>query len=110
MGGCYSKQKIRINAQLIESATGHHLWAEHYDRDINDLFAVQDEIVQTIVTTLTIKVGKAERTRAMRKDTDNLAAYDYLLRGWEYHSQRTRSANIKAKEMFKKAIELDPDF
>ncbi len=100
--------KVRINAQLFDATTGHHLWAERYDRDINDLFAVQNEIVQIIVTTLAIKVGKAERARAMYKDTDNLAAYDYLLRGWEHHKQRTRSKNIKAKEMFKKAIQLDP--
>jgi adenylate cyclase len=105
-----SSNKVRINAQLIDAATESHLWAERYDRDINDLFAVQNEIVQTIVTTLAIKVGKAERARAMYKDTDNLEAYDYFLRGWEHHKQRTRSANIKAKEMFKKAIELDPAY
>jgi len=102
--------KVRINAQLIDAATESHLWAERFDRNLNDIFAVQNEIVQTIVTTLAIKVGKAERARAMYKDTDNLEAYDYLLRGWEHHKQRTRSKNIKAKEMFKKAIELDPAY
>jgi adenylate cyclase len=102
--------KVRINAQLIDATTEHHLWAERFDRDLNDIFAVQNEIVQTIVTTLAIKVGKAERARAMYKDTDNLEAYDYLLRGWEHHKQRTRSKNVKAKEMFKKAIELDPAY
>ena len=102
--------KVRINAQLIDATTGQHLWAERYEKDIKDLFTVQDEIVQTIVTKLAIKVGKAERVRAMRKDTQNLAAYDYLLRGWEHYNTRTRSANIKAKEMFKKAIAFDPDY
>jgi adenylate cyclase len=99
--------KVRINAQLIDANTDHHLWAERYDRDINDLFAIQDEIVQTIVTTLAIKVDTAERTRAMRKDTDNLEAYDYALRGKEFILRRTRTTNIKAKEMFKKALEQD---
>jgi adenylate cyclase len=99
--------KVRINAQLIDTATESHLWAERYDRDINDLFAVQNEIVQTIVATLAIKVDVAERARAMRKDTDNLEAHDYALRGKEFILHGTRSANIKAKEMFKKAIEQD---
>jgi adenylate cyclase len=100
-------QKVRVNAQLIDATTGHHLWAERYNRDINDLFAVQNEIVQTIVATLAIKVDVAERSRAMRKETDNLEAYDYALRGKEFIFRGTRSANIKAKEMFKKAIEQD---
>jgi adenylate cyclase len=74
------------------------------------LFAVQNEIVQTIVTTLAIKVEKAERQRAMRKDTKNLEAYDFVLRGEEFLLHGTRSANIKAKEMFNKATELDPGY
>ena len=102
--------KVRINAQLIDANTEHHLWAERYDRDLKDLFALQEEIVQTIVTTLAIKISAAERARAMRKDTENLEAYDYVLRGWEYYKERTRSANVKSKEMFKKAIELDPNY
>jgi adenylate cyclase len=100
--------QVRINAQLIDANTDHHIWAERFDRDLKDLFAVQNEIVQTIVATLAIKVEKAERERAMRKDTDSLAAYDYLLRGREHYNQRTRSANVKAKELYRKAIELDP--
>jgi adenylate cyclase len=102
--------KVRINAQLIDATTDHHIWAERYDRDLNDLFAVQNEIVQTIVTTLAIKVDAAERARAMHKDTDNLEAYDFVLRGEEFLFRRTRTANIKAKEMFKKATELDSSY
>ncbi len=103
-------KKVRINAQLIDASTGHHLWAERYERDLKDIFALQGEIVQTIVATLAIKVEEIELARAMRKDTDNLDAYDYLLRGWEYFRRKTRSANIKSKEIFRKAIELDPDY
>jgi adenylate cyclase len=102
--------KVRINVQLIDTATGHHLWAERYERNLKDIFALQGEIVQTIVATLAIKVDEAEIARAMRKDTTSLEAYDYVMRGWQYYSRRTRSANVKAKEMFRKAIELDPDY
>jgi adenylate cyclase len=102
--------KVRINAQLIDANTGHHLWAERYDRDLNDLFAIQDEIVHTIVATLAIKVDAAERSRAMRKDTDNLEAHDYALRGKEFLLRLNRSENIKAKEMFKRALELDSHY
>jgi adenylate cyclase len=59
--------RVRVNAQLIEGTTGHHLWAERYDRDIEDLFALQDEIIETIVRTLAVKINEAERRRVMRK-------------------------------------------
>ncbi len=99
--------KVRINAQLIDATNGHHLWAERYERELKDLFAVQDEIVQTIVATLAVKLDAEERARAMRKDTDNLEAYDYVLRGLEYLSRVTPSDNKQAQQMFEKAIELD---
>jgi adenylate cyclase len=102
-----ASNKVRINAQLIDANTEHHLWAERFDRDLKDLFAVQEEIVQTIVAMLAVRVDVAERARAMRKDTANLEAYDYALRGEEFLLRGTRSANIKAKEMFKNAIETD---
>jgi tetratricopeptide (TPR) repeat protein len=101
---------VRVNAQLIDATTGHHLWAERYDRDLKDLFALQDEIVQTIVTALAVKVDAVERERAMRKDTDSLEAYDYALRGWEYLARTTRSTNMEARQMFQRAIELDPRY
>jgi adenylate cyclase len=102
--------QVRINTQLIDATTGHHLWAERYDRDLKDLFAVQDEIVQTIVATLAVRIDAEERRRVMRKDTESLEAYDYVLRGWEYFSRTTRSANTQARQMFEKAIELDPRY
>jgi adenylate cyclase len=103
-------EQVRINTQLIDATTGHHLWAERYDRDLKDLFAVQDEIVQTIVATLAVRIDAEERRRVMRKDTESLEAYDYVLRGWEYFSRTTRSANTQARQMFEKAIELDPRY
>ncbi len=105
-----ASDKVRINAQLIDATTGHHLWAERYDRDIKDLFVLQDEIVQTIVTTLAVKVRTAERKRAMRKDTESLEGYDYLLRGMDHLSRKTRSTNREARKMFQRAIELDSGY
>jgi len=102
--------KVRINAQLIDAATDRHLWAERYDRDFKDIFKLQDEIVQTIVAKMAIRIDETERARAMRKDTDNLQAYDYLLRGWEYFYQNTRGGNKHARLMFERAIEIDPRY
>jgi adenylate cyclase len=99
--------KVRINAQLIDASTNHHLWAERYDRDLIDLFKLQDELVQTIVSKMAIRIDETERKRTMRKDTDNLQAYDYLLRGWEYFYQNTREGNKDARLMFQRAIEID---
>jgi len=101
--------KVRVNAQLIEGTTGHHLWAERYGRDLKDLFTLQDEIIQTIVRTLAVKISEAERSRVWRK-TESLEAYDYLLRGWYYHDLRTRAASSQARQMFNKAIEIDPQY
>ncbi len=99
--------KIRVNAQLIDATSGHNIWAERYYRDLKNIFAVQDDIVQAIVTTLAVKIDTEERERVMRKDTENLEAYDYVLRGWEYFLRSTRSDNTKAQHMFDKAIALD---
>ena len=103
-------EKVRINAQLIEATSGHHLWAEHYNRDLKDLFALQDEIVQILVARLSVKISTTEQARAMRKDTANLEAYDYLQRGREYLRRLTRSANRKARQWFENALELDPNY
>ncbi len=105
-----ASDKIRVNAQLIDATSGHHIWAERYDLDLEDLFVVQNEIVETIVASLAVKINAEERARVMRKDTSDLKAYDYLLRGWEYHSRSSRSDNIQARQMFEKAIELDPRY
>ncbi|MCP4298134.1 MAG: tetratricopeptide repeat protein [Proteobacteria bacterium] len=102
--------KIRINAQLIDTATGFHIWSEHYNRELEDIFAIQDEIVHTIVGKFAVEIDKVERRRAMQKKTENLEAYDYMLRGMEYLRRRTRLENRKARLMFEKAIDLDPSF
>jgi adenylate cyclase len=102
--------RLRINSQLIDANTGHHLWAERYDKDLRDLFKLQNEIVQTIVSKMAIQIEETERARVMRKSTDNLRAYDYLLRGQEHFYQRTRKGSKEARIMFQKAIEIDPRY
>jgi len=101
--------RIRITAQLIDALTGNHLWAERYDRDADDIFAVQDEVVRTIVATLFGKVEDAGAQVAKRKRPESLAAYDYLLRGFEYQQRQTREDLVQARRMLEKAIEIDPE-
>jgi adenylate cyclase len=103
-------QRVRITTQLIDATTGYHLWSEQYDRPLQDLFALQDEIVQKIVTTLKLQLTLQEQGYVVRKHTDNLEAYDYVLRGAEYQYRFTKEANIQGRQMFEKAIELDPQY
>ena len=99
--------RLRVNAQLIDGTTGQHVWADRMVRELEDLFAVQDEIVQTIVAKLAVKVDKAEQDRALRKSENNLEAYDYVLRGREHCARTDRSANADARKIIRQAIELD---
>src|SRR5262249_21081003 len=105
-----SDEHIRITAQLIDAATGGHLWAHRYDRGLQDIFAIQDEVVAAIVGTVVGQVQAAGIERARHKRTDNMAAYDYFLRGLEYHNRSGSDDTAPACEMFKHAIEIDPDF
>jgi len=102
--------KVRINAQLIDAFTGHHLWAERYDRELKDIFSLQDEITQKIVVTLRVEVNEAELERIRHISTDNLTAYESTLRGWAYSRVRKKSTNARARKMFEKAIEIDPGY
>src|SRR5919106_1380973 len=102
--------RVRITAQLIDAATGHHLWAERFDRDLADIFEVQDEVASRIVATLAGKLGESERRRARSLQTDNPQAYDCVLRGRELWYRFTPEANREARRLYEKAIELDPDY
>jgi len=102
--------RVRITAQLIDATSGYHLWAERYDRELQDIFALQDEVTQKIVAALEVKLTEGEQGRLGRAPTDNLEAYDCFLRGLEYHAQRTQGANAQARQMFERAIALDPEF
>ena len=104
--------RVRVTAQLIEVAKGGHIWAERFDRNLEDIFAVQDEISETIVSTLVGRIEAVGMDRARRKNTENMVAYDYLLRGLDFHkSGRTSYEDaVQAVEMFTKAVEIDPGF
>jgi adenylate cyclase len=102
--------QVRITAQLVDATTGDHIWAEHYDRALRDIFSLQDEIVRRIVTTLNLQLHLTEKGVRVVKRTDNLEAYDYYLRGVEGNQNPTKDGNEKARQMFQKAIELDPKY
>ncbi|MBW2371230.1 MAG: adenylate/guanylate cyclase domain-containing protein, partial [Deltaproteobacteria bacterium] len=102
--------RVRITAQLIDATTGHHLWAERYDRTLRDVFALQDEIVDSILMALQKTLEKAERERAIRKAPQNLDAWDCVQRGWWHLLRSTREEVAKGQALFHKATELDPHF
>ncbi|MEE8188600.1 MAG: tetratricopeptide repeat protein [Kiloniellales bacterium] len=102
--------RVRINAQLVSAEDGSHLWAERFDREITDVFALQDEVTQRIVSALAIKLTQGERERLSRASETNPEAYDMLLRGLEYLRRYTREDMREARAYFERAIALDPDF
>ncbi len=103
--------QLRVTAQLVDATTGAELWAERYDRPLRDIFSVQDELVRGIVTTMGLQLVLWDRTGLQRlRGTDNLEAYDYDLRGWEHFFMGTREGFPKAREMWEKAIQLDPKY
>ncbi len=102
--------RVRISAQLINAATGNHVWAERYDRELTDIFELQDQMTTTIVGTIEPELGDAERERAKRKPTNNLDAWDQYQRGLWHHYRFTEDDLEKAEQLFQSAIELDPGF
>jgi adenylate cyclase len=102
--------QVRITAQLIDATTGGHLWAERYDRPLQDIFALQDEVVRKIVTTLKLQLTVQEQGDLVRKTTDNLEAYDAYLRGVEATNRHTKETNAQARQLFEHAIALDPQY
>ena len=105
-----SGNKVRITAQLIDATTGGHLWAERFDRDLTDIFAVQDDVTQQIVGALALNLTEGDRQRMTPEHTDNMEAYDSYLRGREAFRLSRKEANIRARQLLQHAIELDPKF
>jgi adenylate cyclase len=104
--------RVRITASLVEGETGHQIWSEQYDHVLDDIFQVQDDVAQRIVTMLVGKIERSDRERSLRKETDNLSAYECVLNG-RYHFNEwhgTRDSVMQARELFEKAIELDPRY
>jgi len=105
-----SEERIRILVQLIDATTGHHLWSERYDRDLEDLFALQDEIAMEIMTTLQVKLTEGEYARVLAGGTSNLQAMESFWRAEERFFRFSKEDNAEARRWVEKAIELDPNF
>jgi adenylate cyclase len=103
-----SAERIRITAQLIDARKGHHLWAERYDRDLKELFALQDEITMKIITALEVTLTEGEQARVAGSGTDNLDAYLKILQARDLKRHQTVENNSKARQLAEEAIQLDP--
>ena len=102
-------QRVRITSQLIDTATGTHLWAERYDRDLTDIFAVQDDITSRVVTAIEPALSRAESQRVIAKRPEHMGAWDYCQRGFWHVNKGTRTDGITAYGLFKQALTLDPN-
>jgi adenylate cyclase len=105
-----SGDRIRVTVQLIDAETDRHIWAERYDRELEDIFAIQDEMTRAIVATLPGRVEAASHDRANRKPTDNMAAYECVLEAKVLHHRSTREDNVQAQRLLDRALALDPNY
>jgi TolB-like protein len=101
--------QLRITAQLIDAATGNHLWSERYDRELKDIFVLQDDITQKILTAMQVKLTEGEQARTASKGTDNLDAYLKFLQSMELMRQFNRESNVLGKQLAEEAVALDPN-
>ena len=102
--------RLRVTAQLINVADGYHLWSERYDRQLEDVFEIQDQIAENIVRALRVVLGEDEKRAIEKTPTENVQAYEYYLRGRQAQHQMRGSAMQYARRMFDRAIEIDPNF
>ncbi|MBV8824619.1 MAG: winged helix-turn-helix domain-containing protein [Hyphomicrobiales bacterium] len=102
--------RVRITAQLNDAATGSHLWAERYDRELADVFAVQDEITEAIVAAIEPQLYAAENFRARRKPPDSMDAWDLVMRALSHYWRVTRQDNVVAQALLEKAVAIDPNY
>ena len=105
-----SGDRVRITAQLNDTATGSHIWAEHYDRKLVDVFAVQDEITDAIVTAIEPQIYAAENFRSRRKPPNSMDAWDLVMRALSHHWRVTRTDSAAAQTLLAQAIEIDPNY
>jgi adenylate cyclase len=105
-----AEDRVRITAQLIDAIKGHHLWAERYDRDLKDIFAIQDEITKEIIASLQSKLMETQQAAFLAKGTDNLQAYLKWLQANEYFLKVNKDDNVLARQKAEEAIALDPDY
>src|SRR5499427_883155 len=102
--------RVRVTAGVVDIATGNQLWTEHYDRDLQDIFAVQDEVAQAIAATVEGRVAASGAQRSRRKPTNDLVAYDYFLQGRECLERYDADAGVAAARLLQRAIACDPGF
>ena len=102
--------RVRVSAQLIDAGTGHHVWAERYDRAIDDFFALQDEMANRIAAIVEPALAKAEGGRIATKQPTDFAAWEYCLKGFDHLGKYTKEDNILARDMFTSALALDPNY
>ena len=104
--------RVRVTGQLIDAASGAHIWADRFDRDLTDIFAVQDELTQEIIAALKIKLSEAEKALIVGSGTKNVDAHDFFLRGvsWLSATKETAKCSTEATACFRRAIELDPNY
>ena len=102
--------RVRVTAELSEAATGRNVWSQAYDAEVKDIFSVQEDIARRVVGAAAVELTRFERERALAKPTKSLAAYEYVLRGREVLSRATRDKNDEARDMFQRAIALDPSY
>jgi adenylate cyclase len=105
-----AEERVRVNAQLIDALRGDHLWADRYDRALEDVFALQDKITMDILTALQVKLTQGEKARVLLRSTDNLDAYQKYLKGREHFLLFNRDDNAIARQLFEEAIVSDPEF
>jgi TolB-like protein len=102
--------RVRVNVELTDAETGRHLWSETYDAELKDIFALQDDIARRVVGAAAAKLTRFEQERVLAKPTSSLAAYEYVLRGRDRTVTATREQNDASREMFQRAIDLDPTY
>jgi len=102
--------RVRISVQLIDARNGYHLWSERFDREIEDIFAIQDEIARSVIDALGLSLTQREERRLLKPSTNNVEAYEFYLRARKLFQQWTRQSIELAREMFERAAELDPHF
>ncbi len=102
--------RVRVTVQLIDGETETHIWAERYDRKLEDIFAIQDEVTSAIAATLFGRIEAAKHDQVQRKPTENMAAYEYVLTGKVLHHRSNRESNTESILMLNRAIDLDPNY
>jgi TolB-like protein/lipopolysaccharide biosynthesis regulator YciM len=106
----HAGQRVRITAQLIDAATDEHLWADRYDRDLEDIFEIQSDVAERIVEALRLRLTNRERTRLAERPTESVEAYQWYLKGRHFLSRRTETSLRQAIDRFRKAVTADPGF